>query len=73
MNLARFVSYDRAGKALGSAGATLVGGAITKILLTIAQHYWPWFVTDATRGAVDDVVVAMLAYVGAYLPPGDRT
>lgn len=72
MNLRRFISFKHAGKALASGGAVLVGSAITKVIMRIVGHNWPWFVDDGMNDAVDTITCAALAYIGAYLPPPSK-
>ena len=55
-------------KAYGAAGTTLVGGAITKIVLAIVNNKWPGMLTGLDD-AIDTVIVAGLAFAGAWLIP----
>lgn len=72
MDLSKFVSFERSGKAIASGGCTLVGGAVSKIVLVIVGYHWPWFVAAGAGDSVDVVCVALIAYVAAYVPANPK-
>jgi hypothetical protein len=66
MAVADYVS--NAPKAMAAGGSVLVAGALTKIVVRIIATKWPSFVDPDITDAIDTVLVAIVAYIGAYVP-----
>lgn len=59
-------------KALGAGAASLVGGAIAKIIIRVLNYKWPGLLDPSMTDGIDDVAVAAMAFYGAYLVPHTR-
>jgi hypothetical protein len=55
-------------KAFGAAGATGLGGAVTKITMRIINTKWPGLL-EGLDDPVDLVITTGLAFLGAWLTP----
>ena len=59
-------------KAYGAGGATLIGGAVAKIVIHIINSSWPGWLDTDTANSVDTLVVAAIAFIGAYYIPHSK-
>lgn len=56
-------------KAWTATGVALVGGAISKIVLRIIAHNWPWFLDPTTSDAIDDICTTIIVGAATYIVP----
>jgi hypothetical protein len=54
-------------KAYGAGGSALIGGAIAKIIIRVVNYKWPGLLDPSMTDGIDDVAVAAMAFIGAYL------
>lgn len=59
-------------KAFGAAGSAVVGGAVVTILIHILKIYAPNFLDPETVGAIQTIILAGMAYLGAWLTPHSK-
>lgn len=59
-------------KAYGAGGATFLGGAISKIIIHTINTKWPGWVDTDTANSIDTLMVAVLAFLGAYYVPHSK-
>lgn len=56
-------------KAYGAGGSAVVAGALAKILIRVVNSKWPGFLDESTTDAIDTLLVALVAFAGAYYVP----
>ena len=56
-------------KAITAASAAFIAGGVSKIVLRIVAHNWPWFLDPTTSDAIDDICTSLVVGAATYFVP----
>ena len=68
MDLGKFVSFARSGKAMTAGGAAIIANHLSQIAIRYLDYRMPGFADAVTTQAIDDLILGAVVYAGAYVP-----